>query len=214
MASDSPRDLTRMPYKQSTDLAQLEELLADCYLAQVAFSHYGVVDVVPTAVAVHENRLIWHGSTGSRWMRVRASSVPVVVSVFQVDALVVGRSAFENSFWYRSAAIRGTPRLVEGGEKVGALDALTEAVFPGRVREIRGHRERELVATMVLSIPLDDWTLKLSKRWPDDDAGDVASTAWAGALPTTQRYGPALAAPDLRPDIELPASCERLVTGL
>jgi hypothetical protein len=48
----------------------------------------------------------------------------------------------------------------------------------------------------------------VSQGWPDDPPGDVA-----GVLPVLQRYDRPLAAPDLRDDIPLPASVQRLLIG-
>ncbi len=209
----SPRpahDLTRMPSKQSRDIAALHLLLADCYTAQVAFTSDAGVDVIPTAVAVLDDLLVWHGSTGSRWMQVVAGGIPVAVSVFQLDALVVARSSFENSFWFRSAVLRGTPRLLLDQDKVRGLDAITERILPGRADEVRGHLPRELAASMVLAIPIDDWTLKLSSDWPDDSDDDLATDVWAGILPVATTIGPPIAAPDLRPGIDMSDSCRRL----
>ena len=205
-----PRRLTRLPEKQSEQVAELYRLLDDTYLGHVAHRDGGEVSVTPTAVARVGDSLVWHGSTGSRWLRLLEAGEPVAISVAELDATVVARSRFESSFWYRSAVVRGLPRRLDGEEKVLALDALVERIIPGRLAETRGSDARELAATMVLSVPLDDWVLKVSRSWPEDTEADVAGDAWAGVVPVRGGYADPLPSPDLRPGIEVPASVRAL----
>ena len=62
----------------------------------------------------------------------------------------------------------------------------------------------------MLSLPLDDWSLKISAGWPEDEDDDVAGPAWAGVVPVREVYAEPLAAPDLREGIEVPASVRAL----
>lgn len=209
--SHASRRLTRLPHKQSQDVASLHALLDDTYLGHIAFTVDGEVSVVPTAVARFEDQLVWHGSTGSGWMRSLAEGVHVAVAVTALDAVVVARSAFESSFRYRSAVVRGRPFVLSGSVKERALDALLERLLPGRLSETRDSDARELAATMVLALPLEDWVLKVSDKWPEDAEADLAGDAWAGVVPLRTVHGPALPAPDLRDGIDVPPSVQRLL---
>jgi hypothetical protein len=126
--------------------------------------------------------------------------------------VVVARSAFESSIRYRSAVVFGrcTP-VVDDKERF--LDLVTEALIPGRSAEIRRPKRSELSATLVLSLPLDDFSLKLSSGWPEDEDDDVAGPAWAGVVPVRAAYGAPMAAPDLREGIEVPPSVRALAEG-
>ena len=66
---------------------------------------------------------------------------------------------------------------------------ITERFIPGRLAEIRGTRKRELAATMVLSMPIRDWSLKISGGWPTDPPEDIEGGAWAGVVPLQPRAG-------------------------
>jgi hypothetical protein len=113
---------------------------------------------------------------------------------------------------YRSAVLFGTFEAVEGERaKRAALDLITDTLIPGRVAEVRESTAKELSATMVLRLRIEDATLKTnSEAWPDDPAEDVAGDAWAGIVPRRTTYGDARPAPDLRAGIAEPPS----VTGL
>lgn len=205
------RRLSRMPYKQRSERASLDALLDDVLIGHVGFlSKAGEPQVLPVAVAQFGNELVWHGSTGAGWLS-SLGHERVSVCVSSVEALVVGRSRFENSFWYRSAVIYGTPRRLHGEETVSALDELTEHILPGRVEETRASTRKELAATAVFALPLTDWILKESREWPDDPAEDRQTPVWAGIVPVSVAYGEPVPAPDLDPLTPLPVSCEQLV---
>ena len=195
------------------DLSDLPALVADTLLGQVAFVREGQPMVVPTAVAFEPpDALLIHGSTGSGWMRWLATGVPAAVSITALDALVVARSAFESSMRYRSALLFGTFEVVEEERtKRAALDLITNTLIPGRVAEVRTPTAKELSATLVLRLRIEDATVKTnSEAWPDDPDEDVAGEAWAGVVPRLTSYGDAQPAPDLRAGIAEPPS----VTGL
>jgi hypothetical protein len=137
-------------------------------------------------------------------MRRLAEGVPTCLAVTALDGVVVARSAFESSLHYRSAVLFGNCSVVE--DRAGALDRITERLIPGRSGEIRRPRSPELAATLVLSLPIAEWSLKISDGWPDDPDDDVSGPSWAGVVPTRTGYGDPQAAPDLRAGIAVPAS--------
>lgn len=198
---------TRMPELMSRDRAALDAFLDSVVLAHVGLvGDDGVPVVIPTVLARWGDRVVIHGSTGSRWMRRAATGVPVSVSLAAIDGVVVARSAFESSLMYSSAVLFGSLAELEGQEKGDALDVLTERLIPGRTAEVRRPTVKELAATLLLAMPISQWSLRLSDGWPEDDPADVAGLAWGGQV----RFDPGPrrieAAPDLRPGIPVPPS--------
>jgi uncharacterized protein len=202
--------LTRLPELGSTDRAELDALLDRSVIAHVGFAVDGQPIVLPTAIARDGDVVLFHGSTGSRWMRRLAAAASVAVAVTAVDGLVVARSAFESSMHYSSAVIFGTCTALEGEAKRTALDVLTNKLLPGRVSEIRPPTGKELAATLVLAVPITSWSLKVSDGWPEDPPADVEGSAWAGVVPLELSYGRPRSAPDLAPGIPVPRSVSRL----
>ena len=165
------------------------------------------VVVIPTALARDTDSMLVHGSTGSGWMRLAAGGRRACVTVTAVDGIVVARSGFESSFRYRSAVLFGAFRPVPADAKEDALQIITERILPGRSGELRAPLPRELAATLVLRMPISEWSMKVSAGWPDDPAEDVAGDTWAGVIPLSPpRPGAPEAAPDLRPGIPVPRS--------
>lgn len=207
----SRTSVTRLPEKASTDRSALDALLDS-----VLIGHIGLVAsdghpvVIPTAIARDGDRVLTHGSTGSQWMRALAAGAPASLAVTVLDGLVVARSAFESSMHYRSAVLFGTFATVGVDDRERALDVITEALLPGRVAEVRRPRAKELAATLVLALPITEWSLKVSSGWPEDPADDVAGAAWAGVIPLHLTTGPPRSAPDLGAGIAVPASVNRL----
>ena len=205
--------MTRLSDKASRDRGTLDHLLDTVHIGHFAIvGDDGHPVVLPTAIVRDGDRVLAHGSTGSRWLRQLAAGAPTCLAVTAFDALVVARSAFESSMRYRSAVLFGQcDAITEPDAKRCALDTITEALIPGRSAEIRGSTAKELAAVLVLALPIAEWSLKVSEGWPDDPPDDVAGPAWAGVLPVIQRYDQPLAAPDLRDGIPLPGSVQRLL---
>jgi nitroimidazol reductase NimA-like FMN-containing flavoprotein (pyridoxamine 5'-phosphate oxidase superfamily) len=208
----SRTEITRLREKGSSDRAALDALLDSCILG-----HFGTVDsddrpvVIPTGIVRAGDTILAHGSTGSPWMRRLADGAPACLTVTELDGVVVARSAFESSLRYRSAVLFGSCTVLsESADKGRALDLITERLIPGRNAEIRRPRKQELAATLVLSFPIQEWSLKISDGWPDDPDDDIAGDAWAGVVPRVVTHAAPLAAPDLRSGIPVPPSVARL----
>jgi nitroimidazol reductase NimA-like FMN-containing flavoprotein (pyridoxamine 5'-phosphate oxidase superfamily) len=214
-SSAAPSDRTtpaRMVDRVSTDRAALNQLLDSSLLGHVGFvTEDGQPYVLPIAIARDGADVLLHGSTGSRWLRLIAQGIPVSLAVTELDALVVSRSAFESSMRYRSAVLFGRCEQLSGQAKQDALDVLTDALIPGRVAEVRRPNGKELAATLVLRLNIEEFSIKIAQGWPDDPPSDVAESAWAGVLPRQLSYPAAWPAPDLRDGIELPTSVRRLL---
>ncbi len=209
MSGSAPLPRTRvrrLRELQVEDRDALDALLDEALVAYVG----AVVDehplVVPTTFARDGDRLLLHGSTGSGWMRTAASGAPACVAVTAVDGLVVARSAFESSMRYRSAVVFGALRALDPPERDRGLDAITDKLLPGRRAEIRAATSQEQDRALVLTMPIEHWSLKVSDGWPDDADDDRAGAAWAGVVPLRTTALPPVAAPDLRDGIPVPAS--------
>jgi len=197
----------------SSDEQALSRLLDESRIGHVGFvGENGQPVVLPIAIARDGEDVLMHGSTGSSWLRQIAQGIPVSLAVTALDALVVARSAFESSMRYRSAVLFGRCQAITAdADKVHALDLLTDSLIPGRVAEVRRPNAKELAATLVLRLAVEDYSIKVSEIWPDDPDEDVQGPDWAGVLPAQTRYTDAWPAPDLRDGIELPASIRALL---
>jgi nitroimidazol reductase NimA-like FMN-containing flavoprotein (pyridoxamine 5'-phosphate oxidase superfamily) len=195
----------RLPEKQLHDRASLDAVLDAGRVAHVAVGDdEGQPYVIPVAYARERDVVLFHGSTASRLFRSLAAGAPTCLTVTLLDGLVLARSLFESSMHYRCAMVLGSCAALEGHAKLAGLERISEHLMPGRWSDARQPNRKELAATLVLSIALDEWSLKVSAGPPTDEEDDLGLPVWAGVLPLQESYGVATPAPDLRPGLALP----------
>ncbi|MGZ4591887.1 MAG: pyridoxamine 5'-phosphate oxidase family protein [Actinomycetes bacterium] len=202
----SRTSVRRLPDKQVHDRAALDAVLDAGKVAHVAVLDDAAQPyVVPVAYARDGDAVLFHGSTASRLFRSLAEGAPTCLTVTLLDGLVVARSVFESSMHYRSAMVLGVAAPLTGRAKVAALERVSEHLMPGRWADARQPSRKELAATLVVSLPLDEWSVKVSDGPPDDAAEDLDLPVWAGVVPLhPQAYGDAAPAPDLRHPVDVP----------
>jgi len=167
------------------DRDTLYAVLDACSIGHVAFVHEGWPQSIPTAIARIDDGLWLHGSRSSRLYQVLAAGERVAVSVCLVDALVKARSAFHCSMNYRSAVVFGCGTPVSGDRKRTILDRFTEQLIPGSASDLREHLDKELKATELIRVPLDEASCKIRTGDPVDDDEDLDLPYWAGQIPLT-----------------------------
>jgi len=204
----------RGPHKARYDRATIDAILDRGLLCHVAFAVDEDAYCVPMLYARVGDTVYIHGSAASRALRALAHGAPACLTVTVVDGLVLARSAFEHSTNYESVMVFGRfASVAELGERMAALEAFTEKLLPGRWREVRGPTERELKATAILSMPIEQASAKRRDGPPDDDdSPDAALDTWAGVVPIETSFGEPVASPGLRPGIPLSASLRRLLS--
>jgi uncharacterized protein len=194
------RHRERGSYERDAAYAILDEGL----VAHVGLTTDQGVMVVPMTYARCGDELVLHGAVASRWLSSFADSKLISVCVTLLDGLVLARSAFSHSMNYRSVVAFGSARLIsDEAEKVAAFKALLDHLLPGRWSDCRQPDDKEIAATTVLSMPLDEASVKIRSGPPKDAAKDDQSRYWAGVIPLEITAG------DVQPD---PALCDGIKT--
>jgi nitroimidazol reductase NimA-like FMN-containing flavoprotein (pyridoxamine 5'-phosphate oxidase superfamily) len=190
------REAERAVYERET----VYKILDEGFLCHVGFMLDGQPFVIPTSYGRKDADLYVHGSAASRMLRQMKDAVPVCVTVTLLDGLVLARSVFNHSMNYRSVVILGKATLVdEPNEKLSALRALSEHILPGRWDDARQPNERELKATSVLRVPIEEFSAKVRVGPPIDDAEDYSFPTWAGVVPLEMKTGVPISDPKLDP---------------
>ena len=178
------------------------QILDAGFLCHVGFVQDGQPFVIPTGYGRNGDVLYLHGSAASRMLKEVNKGVPVCVTVTLLDGLVLARSIFNHSMNYRSVVILGQATIVDDpAEKLEALRLLSEHILPGRWKDSRFPNERELKATTVLRLPIQEFSAKVRQGPVVDDAEDMSYPTWAGVLPLPVVPGKAI--PDERLDAKL-----------
>jgi nitroimidazol reductase NimA-like FMN-containing flavoprotein (pyridoxamine 5'-phosphate oxidase superfamily) len=202
--------LNRISYKASHEVSDLYSVLDSNLVAHVALVQDGRPLVIPMAYGRVDDIIYLHGSSGSRLMRLLENEPEVCVSITELTALKVARSTFNSGMHYRSVVIFGRASLVSDEKKDEALNALSDAMIPGRVAEVRASTKKELAATVIVSLPLDECSVKISVNEVDDDEGDLNQGTWAGIVPFVTTIGEPIPADEEAAGLEVPASVRNL----
>jgi len=159
-------------------------ILDEGFLCHVGFAVEGQPFVIPTSYGRKGDSLLIHGSAASRMLRQMKEGVPVCITVTLLDGLVLARSIFNHSMNYRSVVVLGKATLVEDpAAKIEALRLLSEHIIPGRWADSRQPNERELKATSILRVPIEEFSAKVRKGPVVDDEEDYSFPTWAGVVP-------------------------------
>ena len=202
------REAERGVYDRETAYRILDE----GFLCHVGFVADSQPFVIPTSYGRKDDRLYIHGSAASRMLRQMKEGVPVCVTVTLLDGLVLARSIFNHSMNYRSVVILGKATPVDDPlEKVEALRLLSEHIIPGRWADARQPNERELKATLVMRVPIEEFSAKVRTGPPIDDEDDYSFPTWAGVVPLETVSRPPINDPRLDPQYKVPPYAARYV---
>ena len=208
----SPRvRVRRGPDKGRYDQNTIYRIIDESLFAHVAFVDGDQPMCIPMLCARVGNEVMVHGSTASRTMRALAAGAPACLAVTSMKGLVVARSTFESSANYESVTVLGRFHPIDRDGVNGALEAFSEKLIPGRWQEARLPVPKELKATDVVAMPIEEASAKISSGPPDDDdTPDADLDIWAGVVPMETRYGAPEPSPGLRPGIPIPPSVRAL----
>lgn len=182
--------LVREPDRAVYDRVAAYEILDEGFICHVGFVVEGQPFVIPTGYGRVGDRLYIHGSAASRMLKNLDQGIAVCVTVTLLDGLVLARSIFNHSMNYRSVVVLGTARAVQDpGEKLEALRLLSEHILPGRWAESRQPNEKEIKATLVMRLPITEFSAKVRRGPPIDDEEDYAFSTWAGVIPLEMVVG-------------------------
>ena len=198
MSNDSKYHVKRHDDREVFDRDAVNALLDSEYVAHVGFVDADVNEpfVIPMAYARDNDRILLHGSTGSRLMMQLAKGAQMCVTVTKLNAIIVAKSAFNSSMNYESVMIFGQGKRLEDSEKLAAMDLITEILVPGMVNYARPTTAKEAAGTMIIEVPIDKFSLKSRTGGVNDEPEDKELPIWSGIIPLRRVKGQPITAPD------------------
>ncbi|KUR76886.1 pyridoxamine 5'-phosphate oxidase family protein [Novosphingobium sp. FSW06-99] len=204
--------IRRLHERGTHDEAAVHAVLDAAPLCHVGYVIDGEAYVTPTIHWREGNRVYWHGSAASRFLR-KVAGQRVCLTVSLMDGYVMARSAFNHSVNYRSAMVFGRAHVVtDPDETAAALHRFVEDMFPGRWDDLRAMTAQELKATSVLWLDIEEASVK-HRAAPPGDPEDAGHPVWAGVLPITTTLGAAEPAPGPHHDLPLPEALADLIAS-
>jgi uncharacterized protein len=203
----SPRTrVVREPDRGVYERETAYQILDQGFICHIGFVVDGQPFVIPTAYGRAGDNLYVHGSAASRMLRRLDEGIPICLTVTLLDGLVLARSVFNHSMNYRSVVVLGRAVAVEDREeKLAALRSVSEHILPGRWDDSRQPNEKELKATLVMRLPIEEFSAKVRTGPPMDDPEDYSFPTWAGVIPLEMVARDPISDPKLQPGREAPA---------
>jgi len=204
--------IKRAPKRGHYDKDTIYKVLDASQICHIGFIHQNRPVVIPTIFGRSGDKLFIHGATVSRLIVELEKGIDISLSVAHVDGLVLARSAFHHSMNYRSVVLFGKARLVEEQKKNEALKVISDHLIPGRWEEVRAPNKKELKATKVLEIAIDEASAKIRTGGPIDDNEDYELDIWAGVIPFKTQILSAIDDEQLKTGIAVPKSVENYLS--
>ena len=197
--------ISRHDERGSYDRDQAYSILDEGMVAHVGFDTDDGPTVIPMTYARMGDQIVLHGAVASRWLSSFEKGKPVSVCVTLLDGLVLAQSAFSHSMNYRSVVCFGNATVVTDDEtKQRAFRAFLEHLLPGRWEDSRQPDAKETGATIVLSVPIDEASVKVRSGPPKDSEKDLGLGYWTGVIPLALTPGEPVADPLLEEGREVP----------
>ncbi|MCB0278693.1 MAG: pyridoxamine 5'-phosphate oxidase family protein [Calditrichaeota bacterium] len=179
----SKNKIKRIPARAAYDQDTIFEIIDSTILCHVAFKQNEQVFLIPMVFCRMDDRIILHGAKTSRLLQALCSGVQVTISFTTIQSLVMARSAFHHSVNYRSVIVYGSGREIQSeNDKMSAMAALVEHIAKGRWEDCRKPNKKELNATTIVEIKIEDASAKQRSGPPIDDDDDYNLDHWAGLI--------------------------------
>jgi uncharacterized protein len=213
---EAPSERTRVKryhWLAKYDRATVHFILDAMPMCYVGYSFDNAPYVTPTMQWREGDRVFWHGSSASRMLRA-VDKHNVCLTVSLLDGLVMARSAYNFNLNFRSVMILGCAQKVEDpAEKQKHLETFVNRVIPGHWDRLRPVTEKELKATTLMSMEIDEASAKVRVGQPEDDEADYAFPVWAGVIPIRYEILPPIADPKNLEGVTMPEDVLRFRIG-
>ena len=198
MSSEDKYHVQRHDDREVFEREQINALLDSEYVAHVGFVDNDVNEpfVIPMAFARDNDRVLLHGSTGSRLMMKIAAGAQLCITVTKLNAIVVAKSAFNSSMNYESVMVFGKAKLLQDDEKLAAMTAISDVLVPGMSSYARPMTSKEVAGTMIVEVPLNKYSAKSRTGGVNDEPEDKELPIWSGLIPLTTLRGAPITAED------------------
>ena len=195
----------RHPPRGRYDRETIDAILDEGFVGHLGFTVNGQTYVIPTSYGRDGDRLLIHGSAGSRMMMTVDKPLDVCLTVTLVDGVVIARAAFNQSINYRSVVVLGQARtLTDPDEKLDALRTMSDRLVPNCWPALRPPSKKELAATTIAELSLAESSAKIRTGPPADEDDDYALPTWAGVIPVRTEFGDPVPDPRNPPGLDVP----------
>jgi nitroimidazol reductase NimA-like FMN-containing flavoprotein (pyridoxamine 5'-phosphate oxidase superfamily) len=188
--------LGRHPERGHWDFDTLAAILDEACICHLGYTLDGQPQVIPTSYGREGQTVYIHGHMHNQMLRLVTAGLPICFTVTILDGLVLAKSAFRHSMNFRSVMAFGVPALVSAEDKRHALEVIVNHITPGRWQGLRPIRQKEIDATLVASLRIDEASAKIRRGPPNDLEEDRDLDLWSGLVPAEMIFAAPVPAPD------------------
>jgi nitroimidazol reductase NimA-like FMN-containing flavoprotein (pyridoxamine 5'-phosphate oxidase superfamily) len=203
-ATSAENRVVRIAERASYDKATVFAILDAGYFCHIGFVANGKPIVMPMTYWREGEYVYFHSANKGRFADACANA-EICITVTHFDGLVLGHSAMNHSYNYRSVVMHGKPEIItDHAEKIAAMQAFVEHVLPQRFAQVRGIKDNEARAITLLRLKLDQVSAKVRDEFPDAEEVSPDWPAWIGVIPARTTFLPPVADPTRNKIAEVP----------
>lgn len=196
--------IKRNPKRASYNKDIIYRIIDEALICHISFNQDNQPFIIPTIHVRDNDTIFLHGASSSRLIKHIENGNNMAIAFTLLDGIVLARSAFHHSMNYRSAIVFGKGRTCNENESSKVFELLTEKLIPGRWNDARRPTEKEIKATSITAVDIEDASAKIRSGGPIDEDEDYNLNVWAGVLPVKQIYESPLPDEKLRDGIAIP----------
>ncbi|QRX84058.1 pyridoxamine 5'-phosphate oxidase family protein [Glaciimonas sp. PAMC28666] len=187
--------IKRIAKRAHYDKADVNAIIDASYLCHISFTQNNQPSAIPMACWRDGLYIYFHSANKGRLSnQLVGNSVCISIALF--DGLVLGHSAFNHSYNYRSVVIHGqVEEVADEPDKEAAMRTFMEHILPGRWSDIRPVSQKELRAITVMRVKLEQVAGKIRDEFPDDETDTPNWPTWIGVIPSITKFHAADADP-------------------
>lgn len=185
----------RIAERAAYDKPTVHRILDAGYFCHIGFIANEKPVVIPMTYWREGEYIYFHSANKGRFADACANG-EICITVTHFDGLVLGHSAMNHSYNYRSVVVHGRAEIVtDHAEKTAAMKNFVEHVIPGRWELLRPIKDNEIKAITLMRLKLDQVSAKVRAEWPDEETVGPDWPVWVGLIPAATTFAAPLPDP-------------------
>jgi hypothetical protein len=187
------------------DKASVFAILDAGYVCHIGFISDGKPMIIPMSYWRDGEFIYFHSAANGRFANACANN-EICLTVTHFDGLVLGHSAVNHSFNYRSVVIHGKAEVIADHEvKLAAMKSFVNHVIPHRYERVRPINDSEAQEITLLRLRIEQVSAKTRDEFPDEEHISPDWPTWIGVIPAKTIFAVPIADPSRNKAEPLPA---------
>lgn len=193
--TDPEHRVKQFAYRGVYDKPVAFSILDAGFFCHIGFIADGKPVVIPMTYWREGEYVYFHSATGGRFAEACIGN-EICLTVTHFDGLVLGHSASNHSYNYRSIVIHGRAEVEDDFEaKRRAMKSFLDSVIPQRYEQVRDIGDADVRSIRLMRLKMVQVSVKVRDEFPDKEHITPDWPAWIGVIPAKTVFGPPIADP-------------------